>query len=108
MRTACSRPRLGFGVSRGESLKDVNFAGDVEVVKTVTETGVRHWPRCRGERTCGAEHDCDVLDRRIDTRGAAKIKRSCAQTERLGDPFDFKDCVRPGSGALPYRSPPLR
>ena len=49
--------RLGFGVSRGESLKHVNFPGDVEVVNTVTETGIRHWPRGRGERTCGAEDD---------------------------------------------------
>jgi hypothetical protein len=29
-----------------------------------------------------------------------------AQTERPRDPFDFnQDCVRPGLGALPYRSP---
>ena len=32
----------GFGVPRGESLKHVNFPGDVEVVNTITETGVRH------------------------------------------------------------------
>src|ERR1700722_7698103 len=94
--------RLGFGVPRGESLKDVNFPGDVEVVNTITETAIPHWPRRRGERTCGAEHDCDVLDRRIDTRGVAKIKRSCAQTKRLGDPFDF---IKISSGQDWARSP---
>ena len=36
--------RLGFSVPRGESLKDVNFPGNVEVVNTITETGIRHRP----------------------------------------------------------------
>jgi hypothetical protein len=74
-------------------------------VNTITETGICHWPRRRGERTCGGEYDCDALDRRIDTRGVAKIKRWCAQTERLGDPLDF---IKIASGQDWARSPIAR
>ena len=35
----CDALRLRFGVPRGESLEDVNFAGDVEVVNAIAETG---------------------------------------------------------------------
>jgi hypothetical protein len=74
-------------------------------VNAIAETGIRHWPRRRGERACGAQHDYDVLDPRIDTRGVAKIKCSCAQTEWLGDPFDF---IKIASGQDWARSPVSR
>ena len=46
-------------------------------------------------------HDRDVLDRRIDTRGVAEIKRSRLQTERLGDPFDFIKIASGQDGRAP-------
>jgi hypothetical protein len=38
----CDTLRLRFGVPRGQSLENVNFAGDVEVVDAITKTGVCH------------------------------------------------------------------
>ena len=35
--------RLGFVVPRGEGLEDFNFAGDVEVVNSMAETGIIVW-----------------------------------------------------------------
>ena len=84
-----------LGVPRGEGLEDVNFAGDVEIVNAIAETGIRHWPRRCRKRTGDAEHHGNVLDCGIKAGGVAKIKRPCFKAERPRDRIDFCE-IAPG------------
>jgi hypothetical protein len=81
--------RLRLRGPSGESLEDVNFAGDVEVVNPIALTGIHLWQRRRRKRTGDAEHDRNVLDCGIKTRGIAKIKRARFKAERPRDRVDF-------------------
>jgi len=83
--------RFRFGVPRGEGLENINFAGDVEVVNTVAETGIRYRARRRRKRTGDIEHHRNAFDRSIHPSAIAEIKRSRVEAERPCDRIDF--CV---------------
>ena len=82
---------FAFGVPRGEGLEDVNFAGDVEVVNAVAETGVHYRARRRRKRTGAHEHRRNILERSINPGRVAKIKRPSFKVERLCDRIDFTE-----------------
>ena len=81
--------RLGFGVARGEGLEDVDFPGDVEVMRAIAQTGVRHRSRGRRKRPGGAEHDGDILESRVNAGRVGKIERPGGEAERPGHAFDL-------------------
>jgi hypothetical protein len=82
-------PRPSFGVPRGKSLEDVNFAGDVEVVDAIPKAGVCHrFRRCR-EWPGDAEHDRNVLNARMNSAWIAEIERAKGKPERFGECLDL-------------------
>ena len=87
--------RLGVGVARREGLENLNFSCDVEVVNAIAETGVRHRPRRRRERSGDIEHHRGAFDRRIKAGGVAKVESLCGEAKRFADRFDSVE-VAPG------------
>jgi hypothetical protein len=82
-------PRPSFGVLGGESLEDVNFAGDVEVVDATAKAGVCHRFRRRREWPRDAKHDRNIVDPRINSAWIAKIECATGKPERFGDCLDL-------------------
>src|SRR5690606_99054 len=77
-----------IGRSRSErrhTFEHVDFARDVEVVRSCAQTAFNHWPIGVSKGAGAVEHDCHVLQSAVEATSVVETDRPVSQAKLLGD-----------------------
>ena len=80
---------LCFGVAAVRRKKDVDLAGDIEIVSLIVQAGVNHRRTGGCERAGTVRYDRHIRQRRYSRRRIINVKDPCGQTEFGGQFLDW-------------------